>query len=277
MYLFKLVWRGVFGFLLIAGAGCVATNPANVEHILNVKDGLSPFYSFLEGQGTDNDADRVFTMRKGVLRISGQHFGYLATKKRYSDYRLVAEFKWGEKTWEPRKFNARDSGILLHGNGKDQVWPKSIECQMIEGGTGDILVVSGALLTVDGVTKGPAIARFDRPGRNPWRDEIGFRGPYEIEKPHGQWNTIEVICDGGKIGIAINGHKTLEGTNATPHEGRILLQSEGAEVFSAAWICTHFTKIWEIEFAARKTQSCLCALYGADASGVACMCGSSGR
>ena len=222
---------GALCISLLIAAGCASIDQGNVQHILNAKDGLSPFYSYLEGQGTDNDPDKVFTMRDGVLRISGQHFGYLATKNRYANYRLVAEFKWGEETWAPRKLNARDSGILIHGNGRDQVWPKSIECQMIEGGTGDILVVSGAYLTVDGVTKGPAIARFDRPGRNPWQDVTGFRGPHEIEKPHGQWNRIEVISDAGKVGITVNGHRTLVGTNAIPSEGRIMLQSEGAEVF----------------------------------------------
>jgi hypothetical protein len=174
----------------------------------------------------------VFTLTKGVLHISGQHYGYLATREtNFMNYKLVAEFKWGDKTWPPRETNARDSGILVHSGGKDQVWPKSIEAQMIEGGTGDILVVNGAFLTVDGVTKGPAIARFDRPGRNPWKDEAGFRGPHEIEKPHGQWNRMEVLCTGDKLSIKVNGHKTLEGTNASPQAGKILVQSEGAEVF----------------------------------------------
>ena len=215
--------------LVLLNACSTTNDQPKVIHLLNGQD-LSPFYSYLKGFDT-NDPDKVFTMTGGVLRVSGQDLGYLATKEIYSNYRLVAEFKWGEKTWEPRKVNARDSGILLHGGGKDQVWPECIECQMIEGGTGDILVVSGAYLTVNGVTKGPRIERFDRPGRNPWKDELGFRGPHEIEKPHGSWNRIEVICDGGRIGVSVNGHKTLEGTNSVPQAGKILLQSEGAEVF----------------------------------------------
>jgi len=202
-----------------------------VIHLLqgNYRDG---FYSFLTDFGVDKDPDQVFTLTNGVLRISGQHYGYLATRQtNYANYRLVAEFKWGEKTWPPRENNARDSGILVHCVGKDHVWPKSIEAQMIEGGTGDILVVSGAYLTVDGVRKGPNIARFDRPGRNPWKDERGFRGPHEIEKPHGEWNRMEVLCQGDTLAIQVNGHPTLAGTNASPTAGKILVQSEGAEVF----------------------------------------------
>jgi Domain of Unknown Function (DUF1080) len=215
---------------LVSACSTAHAEDKDVVHLLNGKD-LQSFYSFLKTQGTNSDPNHVFTLTNGVLRISGEDYGYLATKENYSNYVLVAEFKWGEKTWGDRKLNARDSGVLLHCVGKDQVWPKSIECQMIEGGTGDVLVVNGAYLTVDGVTKGPRIERFDRPGRNPWKDEVGFRGPNEIENPHGEWNTIKVVCDEDKVSISVNGHKTLEGTNAAPHAGKILMQSEMAEVF----------------------------------------------
>ena len=215
--------------LLTASVGTAAEGKP--IHLLSGDD-LTPFYSFLTKFGVDKDPDHVFSMSNGVLHISGQHYGYLATRDtNFTNYKLVAEFKWGEQTWEPRLTNARDSGVLVHGGGKDQVWPKSIEAQIIEGGTGDILVVSGATLTVEGVTKGPKIERFDRPGRNPWRDEKGFRGPNEIEKPTGEWNRMEVLCEGDKIAITVNGHKTLEGTNASPRSGKILVQSEGAEIF----------------------------------------------
>jgi hypothetical protein len=220
------------GAVLIFTTSCRSPeNHSQVIHLLHGND-RSGFYSFLTDFGVDKDPDQVFTLTNGVLRISGQYYGYLATRQtNFTNYKLVAEFKWGEKTWPPRELNARDSGILVHCVGKDQVWPKSIEAQMIEGGTGDILVVSGAYLTVDGVRKGPNIARFDRPGRNPWKDERGFRGPNEIEKPHGQWNRLEVLCAGDHLSITVNGHLTLSGTNATPTAGKILVQSEGAEVF----------------------------------------------
>lgn|ERR1051325_5387545 len=216
--------------LALALASCVsAEKDARVIHLLQGED-RSGFYTFLKGFGVDKDPDQVFTLTNGVLRISGQYYGYLATKQPFENYRLVAEFKWGEQTWPPRLTNACDSGVLVHMNGNDGVWPTSIEAQIIEGGTGDILVVSGAYLTVNGETKGPKIARFDRPGRNPWQDVKGFRGPHEIEKPRGEWNQMEVLCEGDKVGITVNGRKTLEGTNAIPHAGKIVLQSEGAEI-----------------------------------------------
>ena len=226
-----------FGFLLVAistvvisgtGCKCVCGNSGAVQLL---RQDRSAFYTYIRDAGVDKDPDHVFTLKDGVLHVSGQHYGYLCTKQDFANYRLVVEFKWGDQTWEPRLKNARDSGVLVHVGGADEVWPKSIEAQLIEGGTGDILVVNGAYLTVDGVTKGPQTARFDRPGRNPWEDVIGFRGPHEIENPHGEWNRMEILCDGGKLSVTVNGHKTLEGVNANPNSGKILLQSEGAEVF----------------------------------------------
>ena len=217
------------GSLIVFATAC--QSPRTGPPVQLLQQDRSAFYSFLEKLGVDKDPDNVFTLTNGVLRISGQHYGYLATKKKYADYQLVAEFKWGDKTWPPRLTNACDSGVLVHMSGADGVWPKAIEAQMIEGGTGDILVVNGAYLTVAGETKGPKTARFDRPGRNPWVDKPGFRGPHEIEKPHGQWNRMVVLCDGDKVSITVNGHKTLAGTNALPRSGKIVMQSEGAEVF----------------------------------------------
>ncbi len=222
------VFLGGLAIFLMSSTAQMAED--KVIHLINGKD-LSPFYTFLTKFGVEKDPDQVFTVQEGMVRISGQHFGYLATRETYSNYRLVAEFKWGEKTWAPREFNARDSGILLHGIGEDKVWMTSIECQLIEGGTGDVLVVEGAGLTVNGERKEKKTSRFDRPGRNPWKDEIGFRGPNEIENPHGEWNTIEVLCDKDKVRVTVNGHVTIEGLQAYPQAGKILIQSEGAEVF----------------------------------------------
>jgi len=219
---------GLACLLGILAASCASPRQSRAINLLQ-PDSL---YSYLEKIGVDKDDDGVFTWQKdGTLRISGQHYGYMATKQNYSNYVLIVEYKYGPKTWPPRENNARDSGVLCHFVGKDGVWPKSLEAQIIEGGTGDILVVSGAKLTVNGVTKGPRTERFDRPGRNPWKDEKGFRGPNEIEKPVGQWNEMKVSCEGDKFGIWVNGHKTLEGSNAIPTSGKILVQSEGAEIF----------------------------------------------
>lgn len=67
------------------------------------------------------DPRQVFTVTNGMIRISGDGLGYLATEQAYQDFRLVVEFKWGQRNraWGDRIGKARDSGIFLHAVGPD--------------------------------------------------------------------------------------------------------------------------------------------------------------
>ena len=64
-----------------------------------------------------------------------------------------------------------------------------------------------------------------------WKDTLGFRGKNDVEKAVGEWNTLECVCDGGKITNVLNGVVVNAGAGASHTKGRILFQSEGAEVF----------------------------------------------
>jgi len=108
-----------FALLLFSGLPLLAQDESKVIHLLSGND-LGPFYSFLTNSGPGQDPDHVFTLTNGVLRVSGQHYGYLATRQTsFANYKLIAEFRWGEQTWAPRQTNSRDSGILVHFAGKD--------------------------------------------------------------------------------------------------------------------------------------------------------------
>jgi len=197
--------------------------------LFNGKD-LKGFDTFLRAKGLNQDPDKVFQARDGAVRVSGAEYGYFITQKEYENYYLRLEFKWGPETHAPRKDKARDSGILYHVVGADQIWPRSIEFQMIEGGTGDIILVGGVSLTARGETKSKG--RFDRIGKGPWKDILGYRDPAgEVEKPLGEWNLVEMIADGDKVRYWVNGKLVNEGTGAELARGKILFQSEGAEVW----------------------------------------------
>src|SRR5271154_2226248 len=114
---------------------------------------LDGFYTYLDKQGKNKDPDGVFRVENGAVHVSGGEFGYFITEKEYENYYLHVIFKWGQQTHPPREGKARDSGVLFHVNGEDKVWPHSIEFQMIEGGTGDIILVGDTTLTVKGETK----------------------------------------------------------------------------------------------------------------------------
>jgi hypothetical protein len=194
------------------------------------------FDSFLKTKGLNNDPDHVFTFENDVIHVSGTEFGYLITRQEFKDYYLRAEFKWGEATHPPRAGMARDSGILYHIQGEQKVWPTSIEYQICEGQTGDFYMTDGAALTgTDGKREtGPpnSAARIKRIGEGPWQNVTGYRDPAgEIEKPHGEWNVVEIVVQGDNVKQYLNGKLVNEGSKAYPASGKILIQSEGAEIY----------------------------------------------
>lgn len=223
-------------------------------HLFNGKD-LSGFYTFLRGRGRDVDPKQVFTVRDGLLRISGEEWGCITSKDEFENYRLIVEFKWGELTHAPRVPNARDSGVLVHSVGEDGayggVWMTSIECQVIEGGTGDVLVVGDDseqfAVTCEAAPERQGDCPVYRPGGAPvtlhkgrvnwygrdpeWQDVKGFRGKSDVEKPVGEWNRYECIAEGDTMTVILNGVTVNRCYDVRPSKGRIQVQSEGAELF----------------------------------------------
>lgn len=203
--------------------------------LFNGKD-LNNFDTFLKTKGLNSDPDHVFQVENGVIHISGKEMGYIITRQSYHDYYLRAEFKWGEGTYGEREGKARDSGILYDIQGDQKVWPRSIEFQITEGGTGDFWMTDGAALTGrDGKrVTGPAggALKIDHFGKGPEQNVVGFRDPIgDMEKPHGEWNVLELVTHGNDVKQYVNGKLANEGTDPFPAEGKILFQSEGAEVF----------------------------------------------
>jgi len=205
---------------------------------------LKGFDTLLKAQGVNQDPEHVFSVEHGVIHVSGNDFGGIVTQKSYDNYYLRMEFKWGEKTYLDKVGKARDCGILYHIDEplvevpKD-VWPRAFEFQIQEGGTGDIWLVKGATLKV----KGEAVVSEDKPGPNrfvksqrfgggAWKDVTGYRDPTgEVEKPKGEWNTLELVAKGDHVWYFVNGKLVNEGTELNRTRGRILFQTEGAEVF----------------------------------------------
>lgn len=221
------------GGLWAATPGIPAHGPAIV--LFNGRD-LTGFDTFLKGEGLNHDPNRVFRVEDGMVHVSGKEFGYIITKREFHNYYLRAEFKWGQGTFGERKGQARDSGILYNIQGEQKVWPRSIEFQITEGGTGDFWLTDGAALTGrDGKrVTGPAggAVKIDRFGKGPWKNVMGYRDPVgEVENPHGEWNLLELVTDGNDVKQYVNGKLVNEGTDPFPASGKILFQSEGAEVY----------------------------------------------
>jgi hypothetical protein len=215
-----------------------------------------------------SDPEKVYSVVDQIdgapaIRISGQVWGGLLTKQAYRNYRLIAEYRWGGATWGARKDRTRDSGILLHAQGRpgntqkdfNGPWLMSQEFQIIEGGVGDYISVSG--YTENGEQIRPSVTvpiRKDRDGERvwdpkgaptvvnsgrvnwwgrseDWADTLGFRGPKDVESPGLEWTRLEAVVNGAGLQYFVNGQLVFEATNSSLTEGRIMIQSEGAEIY----------------------------------------------
>lgn len=225
-----------------------------VIRLFNGSD-LGGFYTFLQGSGRDNDPDKVFSVVDSMIRISGRYSGSLTTRQEYENYYLVAEYKWGSTTFEPRLDSARHSGIWVNCIGEDGAFSNAcmhgIEIDVMEGGTGNLLVagdntdnfsltcqVSGRKIDDSFVYAPDGEPVTIHKGRvywwgwdRNWQDVKGFRGFRNIENPRGQWNRLDCIVSGQEIKVILNGTLVNDCVNVQPRKGRLQLQSDGAEIF----------------------------------------------
>ena len=103
------------------------------------------WYTWLKGEGRASDTNKVFTAEGSTLKVSGKVMGCVTTRKAYCDYRLSLEYRFVDNDVQFNKKDARDGGILFHSTGEDGVfwgaWMNSFECNIIQGATGDLIVV----------------------------------------------------------------------------------------------------------------------------------------
>ena len=246
-----------------------APNPVTPTSVIKLFDGksLANFDTWLVDHH-ESDPERVFSVVDQIdgapaIRISGQFWGGLLTKQAYRDYRLIVEYRWGGVTWGERKTRTRDSGVLIHAQGRpgntrkdfNGPWLRSLEFQIIEGGVGDFISVSG--FADDGEQIRPSMTfrvRKDRDdedvydpkgepkvvssgrvnwwGRSEdWQDRLGFRGPQDVESPGLEWTRLEAIVEKGNLQYFVNGKLVNAGIDASLTDGKIMIQSEGAEIY----------------------------------------------
>ena len=231
-----------------------AIRPDRKIELFNGRD-LSGWETWLKKTGRE-DPDGVFSVRDGMIHVSGEDAGYLATDQAYRDYHLSLEYRWGERTFGAKY--VRNSGALLHGigphGGSRGVWMTCIEVQLAQGCAGDLIVIRGkddqgetipATITSDTIIGPDRKTRWQQggkptvySGRQFWwslhdpefKELIDTRGKQDVESKLGEWTRVDCICRGDRITVKINGTTVNECYDVFPAAGKILLQSEGFEM-----------------------------------------------
>lgn len=151
----------------------------------------------------------TFTVSDGVIHCTGRPFGYARTEQSFRDYKLTVEWRFVKVA--PK---ADNSGIFLHIQPPDTVWPACIEVQGQHGRQGDLRMNGGAT------------AKGHETRKTVNADAQGTSN----EKPVGEWNTFVVECSGDTVKLWTNGEFRNEITGCSASSGAIGIQSEGGEI-----------------------------------------------
>jgi hypothetical protein len=226
------------------------------DAIASVVAGTAP--KELKPIGLNKDEKGVFSIiQEGgtpILRITGEIYGAAATKQSYDNFHFKAKFKWGEKKWEPRLTEPKDSGVLYFSVGEFGVdywhsWMEAQELQIIEGGIGDYWTIASARIDIPAQKpEGSDFYQYvaDAPRRHFAADAASgaavanhCRRGEDREIPNA-WNEVELVCyegdcvhiaNGAVVMALSNSRHLVDGKSAPLRRGKLQLQSEAAEVF----------------------------------------------
>ena len=160
------------------------------------------------------DPLQTWSVTNGVIHCTGQPVGYLRTTQVVSNYFLTVEWRFVKVT--PK---ADNTGILVHLQLPDKVWPQCVQVQGKHTRQGDLFLMAGA-------------ESKEHQGKDANTPILFHQELIEqrVEKPVGEWNKFETICLHGKVEAFINGQFVNETTGCTLDSGYIGIQSEGAEI-----------------------------------------------
>lgn len=196
----------VFSFLLMTQVIAEEKGASAEGEWISLFDGktLQGWVQFLPDPNAD--PAKTWMVKDGVIHCTGEPAGYIRTDKKFNNYELQLEWRWAGKPG--------NSGVLLHVQDKDEIWPKSIEAQLMHENAGDLWVIGDT--------------DFEE-----HKDKNERRVPKladSSEKKVGEWNQYDIWCEGDSIRVFVNGVLQNKATHCTVTEGYIALQSEGAPI-----------------------------------------------
>ena len=181
-------------------------SPENEVALFNGKD----FSGWTFCMSQHADPLPTWSVTNGVIHCTGQPTGYIRTTQVYSNYFLTVIWRFVKVA--PK---ADNTGVLVHMQLPDKVWPMCIQVQGKHDRQGDLFMMEGAECKEHrGLDK---------------NTPIPMHGP-SVENPVGDWNKSETICRHHQVESFINGKLMNEATDCTLDSGFIGIQSEGGDI-----------------------------------------------
>ena len=191
----------------VAGS-CAAQNVITPTDHIELFNGTN-FVGFTFCMRNDADPMQTWSVTNGMIHCNGSAIGYLRTLQSYSNYVVTVEWRFVKVT--PK---ANNTGVLVHMQLPDKVWPMCIQNQGKSGRQGDLFLMAGA-------------ESKEHKGMDA-NTELPMRFPTN-EHPVGEWDTNVTVCAGNDVKAIINGKLMNETTESTVLSGFVGIQSEGAD------------------------------------------------
>jgi hypothetical protein len=191
----------------VAGS-CAAQNVITPTDHIELFNGTN-FVGFTFCMRNDADPMQTWSVTNGMIHCNGSAIGYLRTLQSYSNYVVTVEWRFVKVT--PK---ANNTGVLVHMQLPDKVWPMCIQNQGKSGRQGDLFLMAGA-------------ESKEHKGMDA-NTALPMRFPTN-EHPVGEWDTNVTVCAGNDVKAIINGKLMNETTESTVLSGFVGIQSEGAD------------------------------------------------
>lgn len=160
--------------------------------------------------------EEIWSVKDGCMVVKGKNKpnGVIRTVQSYSNYELEFEWRWTG--------DGGNSGCLIHCSDPRlmNVWPKSIEVQLMKDNAGDFWVIGESI-----EVKPEQI--FQGKNGKPSRRRLNLTDG--AEKPLGEWNRMRIIAKDNTVEVYVNGQLVQKGWNASVSKGAICLQAERAD------------------------------------------------
>jgi hypothetical protein len=197
-------------------------------------DGTGPGWRQLTGEDFEkvNCDPETFVWKEGHLACKGKPIGVTKSKKKYTNFELVAEWKHLQ--------SGGNSGIFLWASDealtdlkRDTLPPGGIEVQVLDHGYAEQYEKQTGKKPDWFTTNGDVfpVGKSDMKPFEPVAPDGKRSFPRKnLSKGIGEWNHYYVRAINGEVRLWVNGEEVSGGTDCEPRTGFLCLESEGAPV-----------------------------------------------
>ncbi|HEX2974090.1 MAG TPA: DUF1080 domain-containing protein, partial [Tepidisphaeraceae bacterium] len=158
------------------------------------------------------------SVKDGILTCQGKPIGALYKGPEVTHFRMVVEYRW------PAGSEPGNSGIFSRISEPVTALPRAVEVQLKHGSAGDVLGLKGKPIA-------GGQPRFFEVKKHPVAGDIaGVSKMVDAENPPGQWNRVEILAQGSRYQVWMNGKQVNEVEGVEVASGPVGVQSEGGVI-----------------------------------------------